>query len=180
MKPHTLTTTITLVAMLTTAAFAQQKTVNNAPTPSPATLYQAGINAKNQGDIANAEKYLKAAHAAKHPHAAFQLGLLTANRAAILGKNRQRALSTIRIEKIDFEDATVSECLDFITAAAKKQKPDFAPNFVLRDPKKSFAEKTITLELSNVPATAVLDFILSTAEATATYQEHAILIRPTN
>jgi patatin-like phospholipase/acyl hydrolase len=50
------------------------------------------------------------------------------------------------------------------------------PNFIVKDPEKKFDRAQLTLQLQNVPASQVLNYIVDHVQAKVLYEEHAILI----
>jgi hypothetical protein len=49
---------------------------------------------------------------------------------------------------------------------------------MVQDPGDKLADQTVTLQVKNVPAKAVLDMMLNQTGAVAKFEEHAIIIRP--
>lgn len=154
---------------------AQEKTP---ATISPNALYQAGIQAMNQGEIAMAQKYLTAAKKANHPHADYQLGQLSANREGLIAKKRELMLKKIIIDKVQFVDAELSDVITLLAKKITDKDPQYTPNFVIRDPNKKLHDVRIDLELTNVPATVILENVMTIASSKAKFGEYSIVIQP--
>jgi hypothetical protein len=157
------------------AATAQQKTVT---TVSPNALYDAGLHAITKGDYANAQKYLTAAKAARHPMADYQLTELSKNRGSLVATKRKITFGTIKIDKVDYTEADFADSIKFLATKITEVNKDYTPNFVIRDPENKLQGKTVTLQLNNVPASVILDQMLSMASAKAKFEEHTIVIQP--
>ncbi len=156
-------------------ATAQQKT---ATTVSPNALYEAGLQAITKGDYDGAQKYLTAAKAARHPLADYQLSELSKNRGSLVATKRKITFGTIKIEKVDFSDAAFEDSIRFLSTKITEVNKDYTPNFVIRDPQNKLQGKNITLQLNNVPASVILDQMLSMVSAKAKFEEHTIVIQP--
>ena len=156
--------------------------------PQPATvtiqdLYVRSLTAINEGKVTVAEQNLRAILKVQpnHPQARYQLSNLIANRDKIASRARQISMNQTTIAEIDYSDASVSECLESLTALInEKTQKNFTPNFVVKDPNNLLKDKRITLKLSNVPASQVLKYINSSSNSKAVYEEHAIVITPTS
>jgi hypothetical protein len=61
-------------------------------------------------------------------------------------------------------------------AIEKASDEKITPNFIIQDPKGKLADKTISMQLKNVPAKAILDYIHSQANTQARFDEHAVVI----
>ena len=60
----------------------------------------------------------------------------------------------------------------------KETKDQLSPNFIIQDPQNKLANAKITLNLKNLPASAVIKYLLTQANARARYDEHAVVIEP--
>jgi len=144
-------------------------------------LYKAGLQAVEDGEI-------NAARAAftevlsinpNHGHARYQLGQLKANHSRVMMARRKALFKKTKIEKIDFNGATLAEALNdlnYLTAKATDKK--FVPNFVIQDPKGKLKDVKITLTLGKVPLAAALKYTLEQAGASVRYDSHATIITP--
>lgn len=158
---------------------AQQTQAVTATTLTPQALYERGIIAMNQGDVVNAEKDLRGVLRAQpqHPHAKYALRQLLSNRDKIAARHRENMMKQTKIAQIEYSDASVLESLDSLSEVVKQTtQQKFFPNFVVKDPMGKLKSQRITLELSNVPASQVLEYVTSFAKCKVTYEEHAILV----
>ena len=177
-----------VAAILVAPAIAQ----NPAPAPKPAAtatatpaqqaeaFYRQGQVAEKAGDPVAAEKAYMAALKADptHANARYALGQLKINSASIAAKGREAKFAAIIIPNFNLDGATLQEAIDALTVLIEKQAKDAAPNIILQDPKKQFADVKITLKLKSLPAKAVLQYLLDQAGAKVRYDEHAIVIMP--
>lgn len=172
-------TTILSLLLMSTLSMAQQNQAVSNTEVSPQALYNRGVSAMNRGDVAAAEKDLRAVLQAQpqHPHARYALNQLLLNREKFAARYRENMMKQTKIAKVEYVDASVAECMESLTIqikAATEQK--FSPNFIIKDPTGRLKDKTISLQLANIPAAQVLQYIASTAQCKIVYEEHAIVI----
>jgi len=153
--------------------------------PSPQVraekFYQQGLAAIEAGQVQSARTAFENALRLnpKHPNARYQLQELQQRSGELAGKARERKLASVMIPDVRLEDNTVAESLELLGLLVRKISTDqFTPNFVVQDPAKQFEKISVTVRLRNVPASAVLKYVLEQAHATAKYDEHAIVIKP--
>jgi len=151
-------------------------------TPADATtLYNNGLTAIANGNVVEGEANLRAVLKLQpnNPDAKYQLNYLILHRDQIAARYREKMMGKVTIKAVDFADATLSESLTALTLLIEEQTgKKFSPNFIIRDPEHVWQNQKVTLKLENVPAAAVLKYILSTANGKATYDEHAVVITP--
>jgi hypothetical protein len=173
---------ITIVVMASSIAPLCAQQVASPATPANAQqLYRQGLIAIEQGNASEGEQYLRASLKLQpdNPNAKYQLTQLMLNRDAIVAKKRELTLNKIIIPQVDYSDATLSECLESLTAIINEQTAKkFTPNFIVRDPDNEFKGKLVTLKLNNLPATAILKYILASTNGRVIYEEHAVVIAP--
>jgi hypothetical protein len=160
-------------------AIAQQSQAVTTTTLSPKALYERGLIAMNQGDVIAAERDLRAVLQAEpqHPHAKFALNQLLLNRDKIAARYRENMMKQTKIAKVEYSDATVSECLDSLNELVEQATAQkFTPNFIIKDPGGKLKSRNVTLNLANIPASQVLQYIASFAQCKVTYEEHAIVV----
>jgi hypothetical protein len=81
------------------------------------------------------------------------------------------------VPKVQFNSASLEDSLAALgTLVTKASKDEVSPNFILDDPNKTLASKTVTISLNNIPAKAALEYILTQAGAKARFDEHAIVV----
>lgn len=149
------------------------------PAPTGPSAYQQGMIAIAAGDPTTAEAcFTKALQQdPNNANARYQLIEVRKNAASIAAKGRASKFGAVVIPSINLSGATLEESLTVLgKMVAKESKDQVTPNFVTDDPEAKLATKTITLKLSNVPAKAALEYILSQAGGKARYDEHAIVV----
>jgi tetratricopeptide (TPR) repeat protein len=157
-----------------------------APTPpSPAqqadAYYNNGIAAEKAGDVEGARTaYTKALQI--NPNLAncrFRLKELQLNGGAIAAVGREAKLGRVVVPTFQLDNATLQEALDALNVILEKEsKGQVVANFIVQDPQKKLADKKISLNLKNVPASAVMKYVLTQTNAKARYDEHAVVIEP--
>lgn len=147
-----------------------------------AALYKQGVTALNDGDAKLAEECFITVLRIQptHGNAQYQLLKMKNTKPQMAAVVRKKKLTQIKIPKVDFDGTTLPEAvegLDILIEKATEGK--FTANFIIQDPAGVFKKRPVTLKLGKVPASVVLEYILNMAGATARYDEHAIVIRPT-
>lgn len=158
---------------------AQQSQAVTTKTLGPKALYERGLIAMNQGDVISAERDLRAVLQAEpqHPHAKFALNQLVLNRDKIAARYRENMMKQTKVTKVEYSDATVSECLDSLNELVKQATGQkFTPNFIIKDPAGKLKSRNVTLNLANIPAAQILQYIASSAQCKVMYEEHAIVV----
>jgi len=146
-----------------------------------ANLYKQGLTAVEEGNVKGAEMAFTEVLRLqpKNPHARYQLAELKRNQGSIAARARSRQLAQYQIDQINFDATEVSEALAALSMMIeKKSEGKFAPNFMIQDPGGRLGERTISLQVKNLPAKAAFDMILQQAGAGARYEEHAIVVTP--
>jgi len=151
------------------------------PAPAKLSPYAEGMAAIAAGDPKLAEAcFTKALQQdPNNANARYQLGEVKRNAASISAKGREMKFGGVVIEKIQLDKATVQESLDYLASLVNKESKDqVSANFILDDPKNTLTNKEVTLKLNKVPAKAILQYILTQADAKARFDEHAIVVSP--
>lgn len=172
-----------MIMMMTVAVLACGPSVEarESPASRAAALYKQGMRAMEQGQVETAKAcfYEVIRLQPRNMNARYQLKQLSLNSASLQAKKREAAMKSIKMPAVDFEDLSLGEALDVITAIVEKEtEKKFSPNFVVQDPTDAFAKRPITLKLGGLPASQVLKYCLDSARATARYDAHAIVVRP--
>ncbi len=146
-----------------------------------AGLYKLGLQSVQDGEMDAARKAFTEILSIdpNHGHARYQLGQLKSNHSRFMMAQRKALFKKTLIEKVDFEDAALSEVLetlDHLTAKASGKK--FTPNFIIQDPKGKLKNVRVTLNLNKVPLAAALKYSLEQAGASVRYDSHATVITP--
>lgn len=93
------------------------------------------------------------------------------------GANLRKQAGTIMLPKVDFRDASLSSVLDYLPkAVAEQTKGRASVNIVRMFPEDYGRDKTITLQLSNVPLASVLDYVAQLGGLSVDYQAHAVVM----
>jgi len=176
-------TTRTILFSLVFSAIAATAQTNAPLTPrqQAEAYYQQGIAAEKAGDPNAARAAYGAALRVnpQHTNSRFRLGQLRSTSGSIAAKGRETKIGAVVIPEIKLDGATLAETLEFLAKLIEREsKGETAPNFVIQDPKNQLAEARITLQLKNVPTTAVLQYITNAANAKIRYDEHAVVIEP--
>lgn len=145
------------------------------------SLYQQGVTAMKAGeyDLARVsfKEVLKLFPA--HPESKRQLLYLDTNRKSLEVGKRKKTLHKIVIKKIDFDALSTQEAIEILSAHVSKASPEDAkPNFIVQDRQGAFKGKTVTLNLNNVPADTLLQYILDQVGGASRYDQYAIVITP--
>lgn len=166
--------TFAVVCTLVSQALAQQPAAESAE-----SLYKKGQAAEKAGDPAAAGTFYKNALQAdpSHANSRFSLGQLKLTSPALAAKGRQAKFGAVMIPAFQLDQATLQEALEAFTVILEKQsKETVTPNFVVEDPKKILASQKISMNLKNMPSSAVLKYLLDQTGAKARYDEHAVVI----
>lgn len=168
------------IACLSIAMLSMQSALMAAdPAQASPSAYQQGMIAIAAGDPATAEAcFTKALQQdPNNANARYQLIEVKKNAASIAAKGRAAKFGSVMIPSIQLDGATLEESLSVLgKMVSRESKDQVSPNFVTDDPQSTLASKTITLKLTNIPARAALDYILSQVGARARFDEHAIVI----
>jgi tetratricopeptide (TPR) repeat protein len=152
-----------------------------APAQSAESLYQKGLAAEKAGDPAAARNFYTEALKAdpKNANARFSLGQLKLTSGSIAAKGREAKFGAVMIPVFQLDAATLKDSLDALSLIIEKQsKEEVTPNFVIEDPKNLLGERKISLNLKNMPAQAVMKYLLDQTGAKVRYDEHAVVISP--
>jgi hypothetical protein len=99
--------------------------------------------------------------------------------AAPKGNAIEKQLSSVVLPKVDFRDASVGSVFDYLRQQVPKLTKDkMGVSFVLQVPADVLQNKTISLQLSNVPFPVALKYVCDLAEMQAVYEQYAIRITP--
>ncbi len=149
------------------------------PVQSADTLFKKGAAAEKAGDVGAANAFYTNALKVD-PHnadARYSLGQLQIHSAGISAKAREAKFGAVIIPVFQLDNASFKEAIEAFSILIEKQsKGEVAPNFVIEDPKNLLAEHKLTLNLKNLPAQAVMKYLLDQTGAKARYDEHAVVI----
>lgn len=171
----------TLILLLAGAVTALAEPTAPTPTQIADAYYAKAIAAEKAGDVDGARTaYTKALQAnPQHANCRYRLQQLELNKNAIAAKGREGMFNTVMIPTVQFDGATLQEAFEALnTMILKESKNKLSPNFVIQDPQNKLANTKISLNLKNLPASAVIKYLLTQGGAKARYDEHAVVIEP--
>jgi tetratricopeptide (TPR) repeat protein len=141
--------------------------------------YRQGLAAEKAGDPTTA----RAAYNAvldlfpNHANARYRAGQVKINSASIVSNATEKKVGEVRIPLYQLEEATVQEAIAALGIAMEKASDGkVAPNFIIEDPAGKLADARVSMQLKNVPAKAILDYIHGQAGTKARYDQHAVVI----
>lgn len=170
-----------ILSLFVAVSAAHAQTAPATPRQMADAYYAQGMAAEKAGDVAAAGEAFGAALRVnpQHANARYRLGQLRLNAASIAARGRENKIGGVMIPEIILDEATVSETIEHLGKLIERQSEgETAPNFVVQDPKGLLRERKITLQLKNVPASAVLQYVTTQANAKIRYDEHAVVIEP--
>lgn len=150
--------------------------------PTAAELYKSGVALLNKGKTEEAKSAFQKVLKLKpgYSPAKYQLSRIPELHMRVKLQRRKALFKSTKLGKIHFSDATLAEALEALNELTlQASDKSFSPNFVVQDPKKKLANKTVNLKMNNVPVATALGYILDDIGATARFDEHATVIRPT-
>ena len=146
-----------------------------------ANLYKQGLTALEDGDGQLARECFTTVLRIQpsHGNARYQLLSMKKRGPQLAAQVRKKKLTQITVPKVDFDDVSVGEAIEALGVLVEKEtEGKFAANFIVQDPRGVLEKRPISMKLGKVPASVVLDYILKMGDASARYDEHAIVIRP--
>jgi tetratricopeptide (TPR) repeat protein len=168
-------TLITLIVIACSASFALAESAAE----KAEAWYQQGLIAEKAGDPTTALAAYKAALAlnANHANARYRAGEVKINATGLRANAIEAKIGGIMIPTFQIEEVTVQEALEVLAVAIGKQtKDEIVPNFIIEDPNKKLADAKVTLNIKNVPVSAILKYIHAQTNTKVRYDEHAVVI----
>jgi hypothetical protein len=106
-----------------------------------------------------------------------QIKVAQANRPK--GNDQEELLKGVIIPKIQFQEATLDAALVYLKKAVEKESGGKqVVNFVVQLPAEQVKTQSVTLNLTNVPATEALRYLGELVNATFVYEKYAIMLKP--
>ncbi len=139
-----------------------------------AMLFQQGRAAYYKGDMATAKTLLTKVAAARPDHAETRSML-----ASIAAHNPptpsvKTTYAGVTIPKVEFFEITVAEATQGLALMSKNSSAGkVMPNFIIKHP--DIGAKRVTLTLTNVPMTDVIDYIAQLSGCKAVYDKNAVI-----
>lgn len=140
------------------------------------TLYQQGRAAFYRGDFATAHKLLSQVAAAnpRHTETANMLAYINANHK-LVDASLEKQYAAVVLPKVEFADVTLGEAMEGLRIIAKNaSNGKVTPNVIIRG--EEVAQRKLSLSLSNVPLTEVLNYTTQLTNTRLTYEKHAIIL----
>lgn len=169
--------------LLTTGTLTAQQTIEERQQRAQQVdlFYNMAVRAYEDGDAKAAREALRSALALNRSHAhsiALARRMQTGGNQNVLAK-RKRIFSSVMIPLIDLNEASVKDAISILAKNVETQsKGKVIPNFIIQDRGKQFDEVKITIKLKNVPAGDVLDHLLRSSGASASFGKYTTIIRP--
>jgi|694.fasta_scaffold29743_3 tetratricopeptide (TPR) repeat protein len=168
-------TLITLIAIACSVTLALAETAAE----KAEAWYQQGLIAEKAGDPTTAMAAYKAALAlnTNHANARYRAGEVKINASALKANAIEAKIGGVMIPAYQIEEVTVQEALQILAnAISKETKDQIVPNFIIEDPNKKLADTKVTLNIKNVPVSAILKYILAQSNTKVRYDEHAVVV----
>lgn len=140
------------------------------------TLYQQGRAAFYRGDFATAHQLLSKVAAAnpRHTETANMLAYINANHK-LVDTTLEKQYTAVILPKVEFDDVTLGEAMEGLRILAKNaSNGKVTPNVIIRG--EDVAQRKLSLSLSNVPLTEVLNYTTQLTNTRLTYEKHAIIL----
>lgn len=91
----------------------------------------------------------------------------------------QSQLKKMVIPSVELEHVTLREALETLIVQIRQiSGKKTATNFIIKDPNGRFNNRRITLQLNNVPANVLLQYIADQVGGDIHYDQYAIIIKP--
>ncbi len=148
--------------------------------PSIQKLFAAGKEALNKGDLVTAKRMFQAIRTRVNRHASVdyylaQIRLAEKEGAAVKLEDR---LTAIKVASLALEDVTLEEAVEVVRKQLEELGNASAQaNFVLLVPPE-IRNARFSLSLTDVPLTALLDYMATLSGAELSYEKHAVVFRP--
>jgi len=169
--------------LLTTTTLTAQETIQERQQRAQQVelFYNMAARAYEDGDIKAAREALKSALSLNRSHAhsiALARRMQTSGNQTLLAK-RKRIFNNVMIPLIDLNEASVKDAIKVLAINVETQsKGKVIPNFIIQDKYNKLDDVKITIKLKNVPAGDVLDHLLRSAGASASFGKYTTIIRP--
>ena len=144
-------------------------------------FYKQAEQAYQDGDLEGSKSALRNVFAIDRNHApAYALALkLKGSGNDFKIKARQRQLAAVILPIVDFDAMPLSDALRCLSKLVEETSKDkVIPNFVIHDRSNTLKDKSITLNMKQVPADVVLDYLMNLSNASAKFDQYAISIKP--
>ena len=144
-------------------------------------FYKQAEQAYQNGDRAGAQSALRNVFAIDRNHGpSYALALkLKGSGNDFKIKARQRQLAAVILPIVDLDAMPLDAALrKFSKLVEETSKDKVIPNFVIHAKSNTLKNKPVTLNMKQVPANVVLDYLMNLSSATAKFDQYAIIIKP--
>jgi hypothetical protein len=138
-------------------------------------VYARGVRASIGGDNETAKQLFLRVLAADPNNKAAAANLRLIELSAAKNTDLKKRTEALMVPKVDFRDASLNSVLDYLPKVAEQQKGSL--NIVRLFPKPYGDEKHITLQLTNMPMSSLLDYIAAAGGLKVTYEKAAIILK---
>lgn len=165
-----------LLSLLGISALALAFVTPSASAQNTQALYEEGKAAFNAGKLEIAREKLNEVARTNPSHVPTQAMLAQINQALAANNNELRnAYQKVIIDKIEFDKVELGEALDAVRILARKASNEqVTPNVILTNP--DLAKQLVSINLTQVPLTEVLNYLAQLAGARLTYDKNAVLL----
>lgn len=161
-------------ALVSTAAFLLAASVMGADVKDINAVFQQGRAAFYKGDMETARALLTQVAAVSPNHFETKALLAQIKTYAKTDGSLKKTYSGVTIPKVEFADVTLTEAVQALGLMSKNASAGkVTPNLIIKDPE--MAKKMLTLSLSNIPLTDVIDYLARLAGGKAVYEKHAVV-----
>jgi hypothetical protein len=140
------------------------------------TIYQEGRTAFFAGQYELAREKLSQV-LAKNPHHPETLAMMAQIKMKLGEDNTvlRKSYDRVIIPKFEVNDVTLDEAIQAVRIMAKNaSKGTVIPNIIIKNPE--VGKKTVTLNLTSVPLSELLNYIAEVAGAKLTYEKTGVMI----
>ena len=161
-------------ALVSTAAFLLAASLQGADVKDINTVFQQGRAAFYKGDMETARTLLAQVAAVSPNHFETKALLAQINTYAKTDATLKKTYSGVTIPKVEFSEVTLSEAVQALGLMSKNASGGkVTPNIIVKNP--DMSKKTLSLSLSNIPMTDVIDYLARLAGGKAVYEKHAVI-----
>ncbi len=182
MKATTFIKYSALMMMITGTINAQQTIEERQKRAQEVELfYDLAVKAYEDGDLKAAREALSSALTLNrsHAHSIALARRINSNGNQTVLERRKRIFSSVMVPIIDLNEASFKDAITVLGKTVETEsKGEVIPNFIIQDRSKILENVKINLTLKNVPAGDVLDHLLKSAGASATFGTYTTVIRP--
>lgn len=140
-------------------------------------VYASGVRAYAGGNVEQAKALFEKVLAAQPGHRSAKACLLRIEAETPPANALKRRVEKTIVPKVEFREASLSSVLDYLPKVAAEHSPDKGPVNIVRMFPTDYGDETkITLELSNVPLSSVLDYVAQLGGVKLDYQQNAIVV----